>query len=72
MTTPTGILVTIPVDHQRRLTAEIRSSADGKYAVTITRWADGRQLERPVTVPAVTSSRIDALATAVTLALSDR
>ena len=67
---PARLIVSFAVDAHHRLTAEIESHGDGRHAVTVTRWIAGRQLEPAVRVPAVTSSRIDALATAVMLALA--
>jgi hypothetical protein len=45
--TPSRLIVSIPVDQRRHLSTEIRTSADGKHSVTVSRWDDGRQLGPP-------------------------
>lgn len=53
------------------MTAQIHNHADGRHSVSISRYDRGRQLGPMVAVPAIKASRLDALATAVMLALGD-
>jgi hypothetical protein len=57
--------VDIPVGEDRHLTAEISTGADGRHAITVSRF------RQAVRVPAIKASKVDALATAVMLALGE-
>ena len=73
MTAPPArlIVVDIPVGEDRHITAEISTGPDGRHAITVSRFSAGQQLGQAVRVPAIKASKVDALATAVMLALGE-